>query len=283
MKLKHRFTYAGTVRTVGRRVKARRAPGMKMPADWKSLAVSESRTHGQAHSLNLPMRILITAALVGICIAVISKEPALHDQMATALGSAGEEISGWFDKPSSAATQPAPGERIGTEAKPVVVETGPAEFRPVALVSDGGIFALGDRGEVKTCGPECTAERFPVVTGLKVQEVPGTMGVMLKTNADMSLIHAVLRTAWVDQLSEINLGELPVLVLYTRDAVKIKLNADSQLDQNLKRLAAVLKDLRGRGQDAFTVDVRYKDQIVVKPRLILEQRRGFGGEAPQRR
>jgi cell division septal protein FtsQ len=136
----------------------------------------------------------------------------------------------------------------------------------VALVSDGGIFALGQNGEVKTCGPDCTPEKFPIVTGLKVLEVPGTMGVMLKTTVDMAVLHAILEASWVDQVSEINVSELPRIVVFTRDAVKIKLNADAQLEQNLRRLASVLKDVHGRGDDIVTVDARYKDQIVVKPR-----------------
>ena len=147
----------------------------------------------------------------------------------------------------------------------MIVETVPAQFKPVALVSDGGIFALGAQGEVKTCGPECWAGHFPVVTGLAVKEVPGTMGVMLKTEADMDLIRTVLRAPWAEQLSEIALADLPALALYTRDGLKIKLNADAQLERNLQRLTAVLQDLRARGLAALAVDARYKDQMVVTP------------------
>jgi cell division septal protein FtsQ len=89
---------------------------------------------------------------------------------------------------------------------------------------------------------------------------------MLKTTADMDVIHAVLAASWVDQLSEINVADLPALVLYLRDGLKIKLNADAQLAQNLRRLATVLQDLRARGQKALAVDARYKDQMVVTPR-----------------
>jgi hypothetical protein len=214
----------------------------------------------------LPVRLLITVALLGVCWAAVGKEPALHDHMAVGLGSLGERIQGWLAKPAAPAvsgTEPGEGR---VDSRPVLVETAPVEFRTVALVSDGGVFALGARGDVKTCGPECTAERFPVITGVKVQEVPGTMGVMLKTAVDMEVVNAVLRAPWVEQLSEINLAGLPALVLFTRDAVKIKVNVDSQLEPNLKRVATVLKDLQARGQQAFTVDVRYKNQIVVKPR-----------------
>ena len=263
MKSRQLFSYAGTVKGVGRRVKARPAlPGAKLPADWKKLAVSETgEREGGLRALNFPARLLVTAALVAICIAVLNKEPILHDQMASALGAAGDKITGWLSRPAGAAAPAAPegGER------PVAVETAPARFQPVALVSDGGIFALGADGEVKTCGPECTAERFPVVTGLQVREVPGTMGVMLKTTADMDVIHAVLHAPWVEQLSEINVADLPALVLYTRDGLKIKLNADAQLEKNLRRLTTVLQDLRARGQAALAVDARYKDQMVVTP------------------
>jgi hypothetical protein len=257
------FSYAGTVKGVGRRVRARPAlTGARLPADWKKLAVSETGERWEGlRSLGLPARLLVTAALVAICVAVLNKEPVLHDQAANALGAAGEKMSNWLVRPAGAAA-PRPAEAAG---RPVVVETAPARFKPVALVSDGGIFALGADGEVKTCGPECTAERFPVVTGLPVREVPGTMGVMLKTTADMDVIRTVLGAPWVEQLSEINLAELPALVLYTRDGLKIKLNADASLAQNLRRLATVLQDLRARGQVALAVDARYKDQMVVTP------------------
>jgi hypothetical protein len=262
LKSRRLFSYAGTVRGVGRRVRARPArAGGRLPHDWKKLAVSETGERWEGmRGFNLPVRLLVTAALVGICIAVLNKEPVLHDQAANALGVAQDKVSGWLVRPAAA---PAPA--VPEAGRPVVVETAPAQFRPVALISDGGIFALGVNGEVKTCGPECTAERFPVVTGLTVREVPGTMGVMLKTTVDMDVIHTVLGASWVEQLSEINVAELPSLVLYTRDNLKIKLNADAQLAQNLRRLTTVLQDLRARGQAVLAVDARYKDQMVVTP------------------
>lgn len=265
MKSRRLFSYAGTVRGVGRRVRTRPThSGARLPTDWKKLSVSQTGERWEGmRGLNLPVRLLVTAALVAICIAVLNKEPILHDQAANALGVAQDKVSGWLVRPAAApASMPT---AAPESSRPVVVETAPVQFRPVALVSDGGIFALGVNGEVKTCGPECTAERFPIVTGLTVREVPGTMGVMLKTTVDMDVIHAVLGAAWVDQLSEINMADLPALVLYTRDNLKIKLNADAQLGQNLRRLTTVLQDLRARGQDALAVDARYKDQMVVTP------------------
>ena len=263
MKTRRLFSYAGTVRGVGRRVRARATPaGGRLPVDWKKHSVSEAGTRWESlRTLGMPARLLVTALLVVICIAVLNKEPVLHDQMADVLGALGDKVHGWMARPVSAAL-PAPAASSG---RPLVVETAPSQFKPVALVSDGGIFALGANGEVKTCSPECTAERFPVVTGLAVQEVPGTMGVMLKTTVDMDVIHTVLRAPWVDQLSEINLANLPAPVLYTRDGLKIKLNTDAQLERNLNRLTTVLQDLRARGQLALAVDARYKDQMVVTP------------------
>ncbi|NTV52170.1 MAG: hypothetical protein HGA76_04040 [Candidatus Firestonebacteria bacterium] len=198
---------------------------------------------------------------MAICIAVLNKEPVLHDQMAGALGTAGDKVAGWFSR-STADPAPVPAAESG---RPLLVETAPAQFKPVALISDGGIFVLGSNGEVKTCSLETTAERFPVVTGLQVREVPGTMGVVLKTTVDMDVIRTVLGAPWVDQLSEINVAELPALVLFTRDGLKLKLNADGQLAQNIRRLSTVLQDLRARGWEALAVDARYKDQMVVTP------------------
>jgi hypothetical protein len=206
----------------------------------------------------------------------------MHAQLASWLARAGSLWDGWRAgaKPGPASA-PARLPEVETASKPVLVETAPAAFKPVALVSDGGIFALGEHGEVKTCGPDCTAERFPVLTGVTVREVPGTMGVMLQTDVDMGVVHAVLRASWADQFSEINLAKLPELVIYSRDGVKILVNADARLDLTLRRLALVLKDLHARNAQALAVDARYKDQIVMKPRRPEQRAAEVRGPVPR--
>jgi len=99
-----------------------------------------------------------------------------------------------------------------------------------------------------------------------VHEVPSRMGVVLQTRVDLNLLRRFLAAPFADQLSEIHLKSGEEIVLYTRDGVKIKLENGPRLDRDLRRLNAVLEDIRLKELAVAVIDLRYLQQAVVRPR-----------------
>jgi hypothetical protein len=270
MTLRSNLTYAGVGWSAIRRSRRRPRPSRyRLQPAWHRLDASvRGRTLGTARPLlSLPLRLLVTALLVGICLAVLSKEPALRDDLAEYTGTAWEGLSGWIASwrpaPLPAAAAPAP---HSLEPAVSMAAPEPREVKPLALISDGGVFILGADGSVWPNRAEVSPDRFPIVTGAGVAEVPGPMGVRLQTRVDVGLLRRILAAPFSDQLSEINLSAADEIVLYARDGAKIKLDNGLRLDRDLRRLEAILADLRSRNVSAAVIDLRYSQQAVVRPR-----------------
>lgn len=267
MKSRCGFTYAGTGWNAGRRPRPRPNRYRQAPV-WRRLQASaRGRAQGADRPLlNFPLRLLITALLIGISLAVLGKEPALRDQAAEQIGGWWESASAWVRSLAPVSAPPRPA--IPAPAVPAVSMAAPThrEVKPLALISDGGVFVLGADGSVWPNTEGISAGRYPIVTGAGVHEVPGPMGVSLRAQVNLPVLRRILAMPYAEQLSEVNWGGGDEIVLYTRDAVKIKLENGSRLERDLRRLDAVLADLCARGVSAAVIDLRYLQQAVVKPR-----------------
>jgi hypothetical protein len=220
------------------------------PGAWRRLRVQTRGAWVEPRPvLGRAGRWVVGSLLVVLSLAVLGKEPALRE---TVLRQAG----GWWERLTAAPAAPRSAE------EPVRG----AEFLPLALVSDGGLFVLGADGRLEPAGAQALADRLPIVTGVPVREVPDQMRVRLEAPVDVALVRRVLAGTGSADLSEINLEDPQGVVLYTRDSVKVKLERGPGLERDLRRLAAVRADLRRRGTAAAVIDLRYLQQAVVKPR-----------------
>lgn len=139
-------------------------------------------------------------------------------------------------------------------------------LEPKALLLDRNLFALDKNGMVWSLPNDQQPEDLPVITGLVVREEPGRMGMRLQVDYNSRLINAILSTPYIGQLSEIHLGSSDGVVLYTRDGIKVLLQNSPELDRDLKRLGAVIGDIRVKEKRIAQVDLRYSQHVVVRPK-----------------
>lgn len=204
--------------------------------------------------LNKGTRVLITMALIVISIMVMFKEPALHALVIN-------QVQTWWQQAPRA--DGAAATKQPHEQADAFRPTRQVPHKPMALIVDQGLFVLDCLGSVWPISHDQPVESLPVVTGIKVKEMPGHMGIILTCDLDRSVLQALLDQVYAEQLSEIRVRGRQ-LVIYTRDGIKIKLRADNQLDQQLQRLAVVLNDIRSKDKQIASVDMRYDQHIVVR-------------------
>lgn len=211
-------------------------------------------------ALSRPLRLVLITSLVVICLGALNRGPALHAELAALADRAWDQARAVFGSgPQLPAAQPAASRRLAAGAKP-------AAFTPVAMLADGGIFGVGADGRVQPCQTEWLKQGLVVISGCQVREVPEPMGIVLKTEVPMDTVRKIMKSPLHQELSEIAFGRPAEIVLYTREAVKIRLRPGPQLDQDLLRLAAVWEDARSRKLDPAVIDLRFAPQIVVRPR-----------------
>ena len=108
---------------------------------------------------------------------------------------------------------------------------------------------------------------LPVVTGTGVSV--DAEGLSESTELDRAL--RVLRSArcvspwlWME-ISEVRIAPGSGLILYTvADGAEIRVGSGALDDDGLRRLSLVLADLRTRGVRAESIDLRFRDQAVVR-------------------
>lgn len=197
-------------------------------------------------------RMLVALTLVALSLVVLGKEEALRLE-------AERMVAGW------AATLRQFFMAAEREAAAPVPAPAAAQAKPLALISDKGLFVLDEKGGLWPLSASLPAD-LPVLTGLTVREEPGNLGVVLRSNVDRDLLSRLLAVPYQAQLSEIHWGEPEGLVLYTRDGVKVWLDPGPSLDRDLRRLGAVLGDIWAKRKQIAVVDLRYDQQVVVRPK-----------------
>ncbi|MEW6516534.1 MAG: cell division protein FtsQ/DivIB [candidate division FCPU426 bacterium] len=232
----------------------RRRPAKKGNRRVKRLRMDMTparRTHGEM--LGRTSRVFVALTLLVLSVVVLGKEEALRQE-------AERLVAGWLEAgrryflPEGAAESAAP-----------VPETTTPAVRPVALVSDKGLFLLDDQGGLWPLPGSLPAD-LPVLTGLTVREEPGNMGMVLRTDLDRALLSRLLAVPYQSQISEIHWGEPEGLVIFMRDGVKVWLDPGPSLARDLHRLGAVLGDIRAKQKRIAVVDLRYEQQVVVRPK-----------------
>jgi cell division protein FtsQ len=139
------------------------------------------------------------------------------------------------------------------------------ERRPFTLVSAGRLHWVDEEGRALGVTSEAVALPVPAITGLTEDELR-TMRTAPSTKAQVAigLIRTLLRSssALAEEISEIDMSRKDGPVLYTVDGVEVRLGSEEWEDR-LARLEGVLAQLGRDGGGVGTVDLRFRDQVVL--------------------
>jgi len=144
----------------------------------------------------------------------------------------------------------------------IVVE----ERRPFTLVHAARLHWLDEDGRVLGDENRAVSTEVPVISGLSEEELvtmrttPGP-----RARAAIALIRALLRTgsALASEISEIDMSRPEGPVLYTVDGVEVRLGQDDW-EARIGRLQGVLAQLGASGETVSSIDLRFRDQVVLK-------------------
>ena len=147
------------------------------------------------------------------------------------------------------------------------------ERRPFILVHAGGLhwpagglYWVDEQGV--PLGPETRAVTLdaPVVSGVGADEVAAAGRTPSeRVAAGVALIRTLLRaqSSLLREISEVDVSRPEGPVLYMLDGVEVRLGSEDW-DDRLGRLGGVLAQLRASGQRATSIDLRFRDQVVLR-------------------
>ena len=139
---------------------------------------------------------------------------------------------------------------------------------PFTLAQAGRLYWLDEDGVSLGPEPRAVTPRLPVITGIRPEETRSGGAAAEDARAAVSLIRSMLRTGspLTREISEIHMSGADGPVLYTVDGVEVRLGTVDWEDR-LGRLEGVLAQIRSLGEPMEYVDLRFRGQVVFKPRL----------------
>jgi cell division septal protein FtsQ len=139
---------------------------------------------------------------------------------------------------------------------------------PFTLAQAGRLYWLDEDGVSLGPEPRAVTPRLPVITGIRPEETRSGGAAAEDARAAVSLIRSMLRTGspLTREISEIHMSGADGPVLYTVDGVEVRLGTTDWEDR-LGRLEGVLAQIRSLGEPMEYVDLRFRGQVVFKPRL----------------
>ncbi|HEU4438964.1 MAG TPA: FtsQ-type POTRA domain-containing protein [Methylomirabilota bacterium] len=139
-----------------------------------------------------------------------------------------------------------------------------AERRPFTLVHAGRLHWIDEHGVSLGAEPKAVAPAVPVITGLLPSDLEGQPP-SPRVAAGISLLRVLLRseTALIQQISEIDVSRPDGPVLYTVEGVEVRIGAEDW-EARLGRLQGVLAQIRAGGEAVRAIDLRFRDQVVLK-------------------
>jgi cell division protein FtsQ len=145
----------------------------------------------------------------------------------------------------------------------IVVE----ERRPFTLVHAGRLHWIDEEGVRVASEARAVTVSLPVISGLTDEEIAAaSRAPSERVLTGVRLIRTLLRAGspLVAQISEVDVGRTDGPVLYTVDGIEVRLGAD-EWDARIPRLAGVLAQVASSGQPVSAIDLRFRDQVVLKP------------------
>jgi cell division septal protein FtsQ len=153
-----------------------------------------------------------------------------------------------------------------TRALPNRVTIQIEERRPFTLVHAGRLHWVDEDGVPFGPEPRAVAASTPVISGLTEDEVATMRATPSpKALAAIGLIRTLMRTqsALLGEISEIDMSRSEGPVLYTVDGVEVRLGGEAW-ESRLMRLEGVLGQVVSAGESVRSIDLRFKDQVVLK-------------------
>jgi cell division protein FtsQ len=144
----------------------------------------------------------------------------------------------------------------------VIVE----ERRPFTVVHAGRLHWIDEEGVDLGVEPRAVALAAPVLSGLDPEDLAGEGHPRVSERAALgiALVRLLLRaqSSLLGQISEIDLSRPEGPVLYTVDGVEVRLGREDW-EARLGRLQGVLAQLGTAGERAASIDLRFRDQVVL--------------------
>ena len=143
------------------------------------------------------------------------------------------------------------------------------EKRPAALVSVGAndVLEVTDDGAVLPAAAQTASVDLPVITGAVGTVEPGIAELSPELTGALALLRRAREVSeglWMD-ISEVRIAPGSGLVIYTvADGAEIRVGSGALGSRDLERLWRVLTDIRDGGREAETLDLRFKNQVVVR-------------------
>jgi cell division protein FtsQ len=153
-----------------------------------------------------------------------------------------------------------------TRALPNRVTIQIEERRPFTLVHAGRLHWLDEDGVAFGPEPRAVATPTPVISGLTEDEVTTMRATPSpKALAAIALIRTLMQTgsALLREISEIDMSRSEGPVLYTVDGIEVRLGNEAW-EHRLSRLEGVLVQVAAAGEPVRSIDLRFKDQVVLK-------------------
>ncbi len=144
----------------------------------------------------------------------------------------------------------------------IVVE----ERRPFTLVHAGNLHWIDAQGIDLGAEPRPVALGAPVISGLAADDLGGGRPEAAeRTASGLALLRLLQRSAsgLLQSISEIDMSRAEGPVLYTIDGVEVRLGKE-EWEARLGRLVGVLAQLQASGDAVASIDLRFRDQVVLK-------------------
>jgi cell division protein FtsQ len=143
----------------------------------------------------------------------------------------------------------------------IVVE----ERRPFTLVHAGRLHWLDEEGRLLDEAAQAVSPSVPVVSGLSEAELT-SMGSdpSPRLRDAIALIRTLLRngSTLAAEISEIDVSRSDGPVLYTADAVEVRLGTE-EWEERLARLERILRQVGREAEPVRAIDLRFRDQVVL--------------------
>ena len=143
------------------------------------------------------------------------------------------------------------------------------ERRPFTLVHAGRLHWIDEQGVALAAEARAVSAPLPVISGFGPDELATAAHAPSERLArGISLVRMLLRSGSpvAAQISEIDVGRPEGPVLYTVDGVEVRIG-DEDWEGRLARLTGVLAQLHATGEAVTSVDLRFRDQVVLKPAI----------------
>jgi cell division protein FtsQ len=142
------------------------------------------------------------------------------------------------------------------------------ETLPVALVAvaRGKVVEVSGDGVFLPAVERSAFVDLPLITGVETAGDGTPAADDLKSALKLIVMARDAVPALAAEMSEVRIAPGSGLVIYTvADGAEIRVGSGALDSSGMERLSMVLSDLRSRGVKAESIDLRFRDQIVVKP------------------